>query len=133
MGYPLHGQDLSGDITPVQAGSGWAVGWRKPEFWGREALVAEKEAGPARRLRGLRATGRGVPAAGDGGARRRGRARGRDDLGHVLPDAEGGHRAGADRHRVGRRRSDDPVAVDVRGRALACTVVKPPFVPSHVR
>jgi len=25
------------------------------------------------------------------------------------------------------------VEVDVRGRALACTVVKPPFVPSHVR
>ena len=34
---------------------------------------------------------------------------------------------------VGGRRSDDPVSVDVRGRALACTVVKPPFVPSHVR
>jgi aminomethyltransferase len=28
---------------------------------------------------------------------------------------------------------DDRVAVDVRGRALDCTVVKPPFVPSHVR
>jgi len=25
------------------------------------------------------------------------------------------------------------VSVDVRGRALPCTVVKPPFVPSHVR
>ena len=28
---------------------------------------------------------------------------------------------------------DDAVTVDVRGRALPCTVVKPPFVPSHVR
>jgi aminomethyltransferase len=28
---------------------------------------------------------------------------------------------------------DDRVSVDVRGRALDCTVVKPPFVPSHVR
>ena len=64
MGYPLHGQDLSPEITPVQAGSGWAVGWTKPEFWGRAALLAEKEAGPARRLRGLRATGRGVPRPG---------------------------------------------------------------------
>ena len=64
MGYPLHGQDLSVEITPVQAGSGWAVGWSKPAFWGRDALVAEKEAGPARRLRGLRATGRGVPRPG---------------------------------------------------------------------
>jgi aminomethyltransferase len=28
---------------------------------------------------------------------------------------------------------DDGVVVDVRGRPLPCTVVKPPFVPSHVR
>ena len=42
MGYPLHGQDLSLEITPVQARAGWAVGWSKPAFWGREALQAEK-------------------------------------------------------------------------------------------
>ena len=48
MGYPLHGQDLSLEITPVQARSGWAVGWNKPAFWGRDALVAEKAAGPRR-------------------------------------------------------------------------------------
>src|SRR3954464_9561522 len=48
MGYPLHGQDLSLEISPVQARAGWAVGWKKPEFWGREALVNEKAAGPAR-------------------------------------------------------------------------------------
>lgn len=29
MGYPLHGQDLSPTITPVQARLGWAVGWTK--------------------------------------------------------------------------------------------------------
>ena len=42
MGYPLHGQELTLDISPVQARSGWAVGWSKPEFWGRSALLAEK-------------------------------------------------------------------------------------------
>ena len=46
MGYPLHGHELSHDITPMQARAGWAVGWKKPAFWGREALLAEKEAGP---------------------------------------------------------------------------------------
>ena len=103
------------DITPVQAGSGWAVGWDKPEFWGRDALVAEKAAGPARRLRGLRAIGRGVPRPGMTVLRGR-RAGRRDHLGHVLPDAAHRHRAGADRH-VGRvSGSDDQVAVDVRGR-----------------
>ena len=61
MGYPLHGQDLSLDITPNQARLGWAVGWKKDEFWGKQALVAEKEAGPDRRLFALISTGRAIP------------------------------------------------------------------------
>jgi aminomethyltransferase len=131
MGYPLHGQDLSEDITPVQAGSGWAVGWTKPEFWGREALLAEKQAGPARRLRGLRATGRGVPRAGMAvlaGDERVGTTTSgtfsptlKTGIALALIDTASG---------IG---LDDTVTVDVRGRALECTVVKPPFVPSHVR
>src|SRR3954449_684920 len=64
MGYPLHGQDISLDVTPNQGGLGWAVGWKKETFWGRDALVAEKEAGPARRLRGLVALERGIPRPG---------------------------------------------------------------------
>jgi len=64
MGYPLHGQDISLDVTANQARLGWAVGWKKSEFWGREALLAEKEAGPKRLLRGLVATGRGIPRPG---------------------------------------------------------------------
>jgi aminomethyltransferase len=131
MGYPLHGQDLSEDITPVQAGSGWAVGWSKPEFWGRTALLAEKEAGPARRLRGLRATGRGVPRPGmavlaDGkqvGATTSGTFSPTLKTGVALALIDTGSGVGI----------DDQVTVDVRGRALECTVVKPPFVPSHVR
>ena len=61
MGYPLHGQDISLDVTPNEARLGWAVGWQKPEFWGRERLVAEKAEGPKRILRGLVATGRAIP------------------------------------------------------------------------
>ena len=64
MGYPLHGQDLSREISPLQGRSGWAIGWSKPRFWGREALLAEKEAGPKRRLRGIKALGRGIPRPG---------------------------------------------------------------------
>ena len=64
MGYPLHGQDITIDVTPNQAGLGWAVGWKKDAFWGRDALVAEKEAGPQRRLRGLVAARARHPAAG---------------------------------------------------------------------
>ena len=61
MGYPLHGHELSADITPVMAGLGWAIGWDKPEFWGSDALRAERAAGPARRLRAIKAPGRAIP------------------------------------------------------------------------
>src|SRR3954447_7920032 len=61
MGYPLHGHELSLEITPVQARTGWAVGWSKPAFWGREVLLAERERGAERLLWGLLALGRGVP------------------------------------------------------------------------
>lgn len=129
MGYPLHGQDLSSAISPLEGGASWAVGWRKPEFWGRDALLAERERGPARRLRGLRATGRGVPRphmavlAGD-------RAVGETTSGTFSPSLKTGIAlalldAGVE--------PGDTVEVDVRGRPLPCEVVKPPFVPSHVR
>jgi aminomethyltransferase len=64
MGYPLHGQDISIDVTANQARLGWAVGWKKEQFWGRDVLMAEKEAGPKRLLRGLLADGRGIPRPG---------------------------------------------------------------------
>jgi aminomethyltransferase len=132
MGYPLHGQDLSADITPVQAGSGWAVGWGKPEFWGRAALLREKEEGPVRRLRGLRATGRGVPRAGMAVLDARGARVGVTTSGTFSPTLRTGIALALVDTASGVG-VDDTVSVDVRGRTLACTVVKPPFVPSHVR
>ncbi len=131
MGYPLHGQDLSVDISPVQAGSSWAVGWAKESFRGRDALIAEKEAGPARRLRGLRATGRGVPRAGMD-VLRDGERVGVTTAGTFSPTLRAGIALALIDTAAGVG-LDDTVAVDVRGRALEATVVKPPFVPSHVR
>lgn len=129
MGYPLHGQDLTPDISPVQAGSGWAVGWGKPEFWGRDALLAEKAAGPARRLRGLRSTGRGIPRPGMDvlvdGARV-----GVTTSGTFSPTLKTGIALALLDAGVG---LETEVSVDVRGRTLPCVVTRPPFVPSHVR
>ncbi len=131
MGYPLHGHELSLDISPLQARCGWAVGFAKESFWGREALLAEKQAGPRRVLRGLRAVGRGVPRAGMTVVR------GSDPVGVVtsgtfsptlntgialaLLDTAAGVADG------------ERLDVDVRGRALECDVVKPPFVDVKTR
>lgn len=142
MGYPLHGHELSLDISPVQARAGWAVGWKKEAFWGRDALLAEKQAGPRRTLRGLKALGRGVLRA---------------DLTVLVPGASEatGDQAGGVPVGVTTSGTFSPtlkvgialalidtaagvadgqtVVVDVRGRPLECEVVAPPFVPARTR
>lgn len=62
-GLPLHGSELGPGITPLQAGLGWVVAFDRP-FRGREALLAERELGPSRRLRGIVTEGRRPPRAG---------------------------------------------------------------------
>ena len=129
MGYPLHGQDLSLSITPVQARSGWAVGWQKDRFWGRAALLAEKENGPRRLLGGLEALDRGIPRA-HMSVLRDGATVGEVTSGTFSPTRKVGIGLALLAPSVS---EGDELVVDVRGRTTAVRVVKPPFVPSHVR
>lgn len=131
MGYPLHGQDLSLEISPVQARAGWAVGWAKPRFWGRNTLLAEKEAGPRRVLWGLLSQDRGIPRphmsvlVGD----------------DVVGEVTSGTFSPTKRVGIGLAllstaagvTEGSAVEVDVRGRRSSMLVVKPPFVTPSVR
>ena len=129
MGYPLHGQDLSLDITPVQARAGWAVGWQKPRFWGRDPLVREKESGATRLLWGLESLDRGIPRA-HMTVLRDGTPVGEVTSGTFSPT----RRVGIGLALLDRSVAEgDEVTVDVRGRTSTMRVVKPPFVPSRVR
>jgi aminomethyltransferase len=127
MGYPLHGQDLSMDITPVQARTGWAVGWKKPAFWGRDALVAEKAAGARRTLWGLEGLERSIPRPHMAVSTADGTAAGEVTSGTFSPTRKVGIALALLDRSVA---EGDEVAVDVRGRAARFRVVKPPFVPS---
>ena len=130
MGYPLHGQDLSLDITPVQARSGWAVGWKKDAFWGKDALTKEKAEGPRRISRGLKLTGRGIPRA---------LCIVRDAEGAELGEVTSGTFSptlgmGVALALVSPMLAEgDQVVVDVRGRMLEAVVTKPPFVEVQTR
>ena len=131
MGYPLHGQDISPSVTPVQARLGWAVGWKKESFWGAEALRAEKAAGPSRVLRGLLATGRGIPRPGMRVlAAHDERSLGEVTSGTFSPTRRVGVALGLLAAEVA---EGDQVTVDVRGRREPFTVVRPPFVSPGVR
>src|ERR1700754_658617 len=131
MGYPLHGHELSADISPLQARCGWAIGCKKDSFFGRDALLPEKEAGPRRLLRGLRAVGRGVL---------------RSDLNVLDGDATGGVTTSGTFSPTLKTgialalidvdagvEDGQHVTVDVRGRGVECEVVKPPFIDAKTR
>ena len=131
MGYPLHGQDLSLEISPVEAGLGWAIGWDKSEFVGRPALVAERSAGPQRRLRGIRLSDPGVPRPGmQVLAAESGREVGVLTSGTFSPTLRIGIGLALCEPAVG---VGDQVLVQARGRQLAGEVVKPPFVETSPR
>ncbi len=55
-GLMLYGNDIDETTSPLEAGLGWIVKLAKGDFIGREALLAQKERGPQRRLVALRMT-----------------------------------------------------------------------------
>jgi len=61
--YPLHGNDISPERTPIEAGLGWACSLDK-DFTGVELLRREKEEGPAQKLVALKMEDRGIPRQG---------------------------------------------------------------------
>ncbi|HET7388959.1 MAG TPA: glycine cleavage system aminomethyltransferase GcvT [Nocardioidaceae bacterium] len=128
MGYPLHGQDIGLEITPNQARLGWAVGWKKDAFWGRDVLLAERQAGPERRLRGIVSTGRGIPRPGMQVVDATGAPLGSVTSGTFSPTLRKGVGLALLAAGDGGVGDGDEVGVDVRGRRETFTVTKPPFV-----
>ena len=130
MGYPLHGHELSLEITPLQASAGWAVAIGKDDFHGKDALVGEKEKGVSRILRGLLSQDRGIPRAGMNVLDSNDQVVGIVTSGTFSPTLKAG---------IGLALIKPEIAIgaglkiDVRGRTSDVLVTKPPFVPSHVR
>ena len=119
----LVGAEGGPGITPLQAGLGWVVRWDKGDFRGRAPLEAERERGVARHLVGLLAEGRQIPRAEypvvvDGGVV------GEVTSGNFSPMLERGIALGFVPPDVG---VGAEVAIDVRGRPVAATVVETPF------
>ena len=116
---------------PGAARLGWAVGWDKPDFWGREALLPRARDGPRRRLWGLQAsrprrsrgpTWRCCPGtASPVGTVTSGTFSPTLGTGIALALLDRGVSEG------------DVVNVDVRGRPAAMQVVRPPFVEVDTR
>jgi aminomethyltransferase len=122
MGYPLHGQDISLDITPNQARLGWAVGWK--------VLSAERAEGPSRVLRGVVATGRGIPRPHMSVSLTPDVLLGEVTSGTFSPSLRKGIGLALVPAFVD---PDAEVGIDVRGRREIFQLTKPPFLDPSVR
>ena len=64
VGLPLYGDELSEDISPIEASLSMFVKLDKPEFIGKEALARQKAEGVKRRIVGLELEGNAIPRHG---------------------------------------------------------------------
>lgn len=130
MGYPLHGHELSLEISPIEASASWAVGWSKDGFIGEERVRREREFGAERKSFALRSRDRGIPRAGMAVKNLVGDLIGEITSGTFSPTLKQGIGLALLTTGVS---VGDIVVIDVRGRDSQCEVVKLPFVTSHVR
>lgn len=123
-GLPLHGHELGPGITPLQAGLAWVVRFDKGDFRGRSPLLAERQRGVTRRLRGLVLEGRQIPRSGHPVSVGE-ELVGEVTSGNFSPCLERGIAFAFLRPHV---EEGAAAVVDIRGRPAPATVTTPPFV-----
>ena len=131
MGYPLYGNEIDNNPTPLDAGLGWVIKFDKGEFLGRGSLLKQKEQGsPRRKLVGLKLLTRGVPRA-HYQVFKNGESVGEVTSGTFSPTLN----TGVGLCYVSSEYSDigNHLDVKIRDQLVATEVIQLPFVPSHVK
>ena len=124
--YPLNGNDLLRDRTPLEAGLGFFVDLEKGEFIGREVLAAQKRDGLPSRLAAIRCDEKGAPPrAGYPVLDARGEEIGNLSSGALSPTL--GIGIGLAYLPIEHAKAGTEVAIDIRGRKIPAHVVKKPF------
>ena len=130
-GYCLYGSDLDETTSPVEAGLGWSVDWKKSTgYVGRARLDAEKASGPARKLIGLRIDSRRPLRHGDPVVDESGAPRGVVTSGGFSP----GLNCGIALAYIEAALADGTQPIFVQTRAERCIAkrTKPPFVATSL-
>jgi aminomethyltransferase len=125
MGYPLNGNDLSEDRTPLQAGLGFFVDLEKGDFTGREALVAQKAAGLPDKLAAFRMIGAAPPPRPHYPVAHEGQIVGEVCSGTQSPSLSAG--IGMAYLPLSATAIGTTLEIEIRGRRFPAEVVKKPF------
>jgi len=126
--FCLYGHELDDNTTPLEAGLAWVVKLKKGGFVGRDALLAEKEAGPRRKLIGLELEERNI-ARQDYPIMHGVEVVGKVTSGTFSPTLEKSLAMAF----VDRDRLDDAYSVQVRKKLVGATVTPLPFYPSRAK
>ncbi len=121
---PLYGQELSSEITPLEAGVGFFVKLDKGDFIGREALAQQKANGVPRKLVGIELLDRGIPRS-HYPVYRDGRQIGEVTTGTQSPTLK--RNLGLALIEASSAELGTPLEVEIRGKMLKAEVVKAPF------
>ncbi len=130
MGYPLHGHELSLEISPLEANASWAVGWSKNGFIGSKFLHSQKDSGPHFKSVAMKSLDRNIPRAGMSVKNMEGQLIGEVTSGTFSPSLKHGIALARVKNEI---RTGDKLVIDIRGREGHVEVVKLPFVTSNVR
>jgi aminomethyltransferase len=125
MCYPLNGSDLSPERTPLEAGLSIFVDLQKPDFIGRDALVAQKEKGISVRLVPFKMLGKTPPPRSHYGVYKNGQQISETTSGGLSPTQNAG--IGMAYIPTEFARIDEVIEIDVRGRRLPATIQKRPL------
>ena len=124
MGMALYGNDIDDTVTPLEANLGWIVKLQKGDFVGRDALVQQKEAGVPRKLVGFTFSDRAIPRHGYP-VFFKGEPSGVVCSGAMSPTL--GRPIGTCYLPAAGAAEGTVFEVEIRGKRIAATVVKPPF------
>lgn len=125
MGMALYGNDIDDTTTPLEANLGWVTKLAKGEFVGRAALQAQKDAGVPRKLVGFTIADRAIPRHGYPVFAPDGRPSGTVCSGTMSPSV--GIAIGTCYLPTAFAVEGTQFEIDVRGKRVQATVVKPPF------
>ena len=121
----LYGNDMDDTTTVLEAGLGWIVGWEKPDFNGKAALVRQKTDGLTRRLVGFEMIDRGIARHGYDVY-----AGGDEKVGAVTSGTQTPFlkkAIGMAYVPTGSSKTETEITIEVRGRRLRARVVRMPF------
>jgi aminomethyltransferase len=122
---PLYGNELGDEISPLEAGLGWAVALDKGPFVGREPIAAMKESSPPRRTVGFRLLDRAGSARHGYEVQVDGRTVGEVTSGAMSPTL--GENIGLALVERGAAGVGKPLDIIVRGKPVRAEQVKVPF------